>query len=157
MGRLRAGELPGPPVPVGHVWTRGVQLLRQVVRPGRPRLIRPRRQTGKPDTGHVTSDLQVKTGMFCLNINNSKYLRFCIFPRTTMQPGLSCLSVLGSLGRRWRSRTTFPTWWAATASIGSPPSECWEERKYSRGKSLFPLDRGFLEAHGGRRDRSDTE
>lgn len=45
---------------------------------------------------------------------------------------------------------TFPTWWAATASIGSPPSECWEERKYSRQKALVRLNqRWFLKAYGG--------
>lgn len=80
MGRLRAGELPGPPVPVGHVWTWGVQLLRQVVRSGRPRLIRPCRQTGKPDTPPAQRwrDLLTSrwrhTNVLRLNASNSKYL-----------------------------------------------------------------------------------
>lgn len=96
-------------------------------------------------------DLLTSTDVLWWNINNSKYsCRFSYFPpRTTTQPELSCMSVLGSLGRRWRSRTTFPTWWAATASIGSPPSECWEERKYSGRKSLFRLSKdGFLRHTG---------
>lgn len=47
MGRFRAGELPGPSVPVGHVRQGGVQLLRQVVRSGGPRLLGPLHQTGE--------------------------------------------------------------------------------------------------------------
>lgn len=54
------------------------------------------------------------------------YLFFC---RTTILPELSCLSEPAFPGRRWRSRTTSPTWWAATAWTGPPPSVCWEERK----------------------------
>lgn len=208
MGRLRAGELPGPSVPVGHVWTWGVQLSRQVVRSGRPHLIRPCCQTGKPPTaptppwwrgrhrgdGHLSrligsaperSNSKTMTATKAelwpiwqriqkcnqdvmkhwksdqerphLLVRHQKSSRNPIkllvkpfrtkifkpldqkhtkqnksFPRTTMQPELSCSSVLDSLGRKWRSRTTFPTWWAATASTGSPPSECSEERKYNR-------------------------
>lgn len=55
MGGLRTWELQGPSVPVGHVRAGGIQLLRQVVRSGRPHLIRPCRQTGET----WSSELQV--------------------------------------------------------------------------------------------------
>lgn len=47
VGRLRARELPRPPVPVGHERARRVQLLRQVVRAGGPRVLRQGREAGE--------------------------------------------------------------------------------------------------------------
>ena len=52
-------------------------------------------------------------------------------PGTPTQPRRSCLSELVTPVRRWRSRTTSPTWWAATASTEWPPSACWEEREWA--------------------------
>lgn len=65
---------------------------------------------------------------------------YLYFFRTTTRPELSCLSEPASLVRRWRSRTTSPTWWVATASTESRPFECLEERKCSVSECLCPED-----------------
>lgn len=152
VGRVRAGELPGPSVPVGHVWQGGVQLLRQVVRSGGPHLLRPLHQTGealrrkhKNNKNHFKNeaggekwtkwsnspdlqrDLNEQRNEFSGEVGVTQV---CLILRTTILPELSCSIELLSPVKRWRSKTTSPTSWAATTWTEWPPSGSSEDREF---------------------------